>query len=369
MLDRTEFDLIVVGQDKSRWKIHGKDAHPNIRLLEGALGDFYDAPLATVHKARVGQPGSSYLAARDLERHVVLRVGFYGEDWAWWESLFRRAFAPDRDARLIVRTEQSGERQLHVRMEEHAQYEDNLDPFSQGIMVKKFVLIAHNPYWVEPNDYVDTFRFDGANWASGSVTVNNPCDVPVWPKWTLTAPAKFGLSDVPIGADYDQDRVIWVPFQATGSTALVDTDPTQEMVISNGEPIWELMQGQFFMNQIPAFTPDTQVPVMIDPFPLIPVIIDYRVRIWIAQRLEEFANLIGLDSFLAITPEEYAQKVTEWMTEKRPDWVPELTAQQIQAFTADAIATIIRETYGRITNIAGAEAQVHLERRWRHPWG
>lgn len=363
------YQLLVHGVDGSVWPIHGQGAHPQVRLLEGALGDFYDAPLATVHKARVGQPGSTFLASRDLERHVVLRVGFYDRDWELWESRFRRAFSPVVEATLVVRTPVSGERHLKVRLEEHPQFEDGLDPFSQGIMVKKFVLIAHDPYWVEPTPYTDTFTFDGSNWASGSVLVSNPTDVPAWPKWTLTAPAKFGIPDVPIGEDYDQDRLIWVPFQANGSTALIDTDPVQEMVVSNGEPIWELMQGQFFMNQIPAFTPETRLPVMVDPFPLIPVIVDYRVRIWMAQRLEEFVHLIGLDKILVITPEELGEKMTGWMNEVRPGWVPEVPVRVMQQLTSKAIATSIRETYGRVANISGAEAQVRIERRWRHPWG
>ncbi|ALA68547.1 hypothetical protein [Corynebacterium lactis] len=363
------YQLVVHGVDGSKWPIHGRGEHPQVRLLEGALGDFYDAPLATAHKARVGQPGSSFLGARDLERHVVLRVGFFDTDWQRWESRFRRAFSPTADATLVVRTEQSGERHLRVRLEEHPQFEDGLDPFSQGIMVKKFVLIAHNPYWVDPVIYTDTFTFDGSNWFSGSVTVNNPTDVPVWPKWTLTSPAKFGLGDIPIGQSHDQDRVVWIPFQATGSTALVDTDPIQELITSNGEPLWELMNGQFFMHQIPPFTPDTKIPVRVDPFPLIPVIIDPAVRTWIAQKLEQLVGTMGLRNFLALTPEEIGRRVSEWMQGVRPDWVPELTSKQISEFTGEAIAKILRETYGRITNIAGAEAQIHLERRWRHPWG
>lgn len=363
------YQLIVHGVDGSVWPIHGRGAHPNVRLLEGALGEFYDAPVATVHKARVGQPGSSFLGARDLERHIVLRMGFYDEDWQLWESRFRRAFSPVADATLVVRTPESGERHLRVRLEEHPQYEDGRDPYAQGIMVKKFVVIAHNPYWFSPTVHTDTFTFDGSNWASGSVTVSNPGDVPVWPKWTLTAPAKFGLGDIAIGESFDQDRVVWIPFQANGSTALIDTDPIQELIVSNGEPVWELMNGQFFLHQIPPFTPDTKIPVMVDPFPLIPVLIDPAVRKWIAQRLEQLVAELGLKSFLALTPEDIGQRVSTWMQGARPEWVPELTAKQISEFTGEAIARILRETYGRIANISGAEAQVHLEWRWRHPWG
>lgn len=365
----SSFQLIVEGADESQWCIHGPGAHPDVRLLEGPLGDFYDAPMSTAYKSRVRQPGSTFLASRDLERHIVLRVAFYGRDWAMWESRFRRAFDPERPATLRVISPLSGERRLQVCEEEHPQMEDGLDPHGQAIVVKKFILIAPNPYWREPVDYVDTFRFDGSNWSSGFVTVTNPTDTIAWPKWTVTAPIKVGLPDVPIGQEHDQDRLVWLPFQAHGSTALVDTDPTKEQVVSNGEPIWELMMGQRFMNPIPPATQETKLPVMVDPFPLVPVILDYRVRIWIAQRLEEFAHLVGLDRILAITPEELAQKLTAWMTEKRPEWVPEITAQTIQALTAKVVAEAIRQTYGRVANIAGAEAQVRLERNWRHPWG
>lgn len=365
-----EFDLIVEGADGSRWPIHGPSAHgQDVRLLEGSVGELYDAPLTSTYKPRAGQAGASYLGHRWLERHIVLRVAAYGDQWASTESRFRRAFAPDRDAHLVAITPQWGARRLAVRLEEAPEYEDGRDPFSQGISVKKFVLCAADPWWYGA-EHRDEFVFTGTNWAGGSVTVDNPGDVPAWPRWVLTSPAKFGLPDIPIGADHDQDRMVYLPFQPNGRDVLVDTDPLQEMIVANdGTLMWAQMNGQFFQHPIPPFTPPTQLPIYVDPFPLLPIPLPTSWRMWIAVKLRQLAELVGADKLLAMTPEEFAAKVTEWLKGKTPEWIDPVNPDLLAELTADVIARLIRETYGRLTNIAGATAQVRVDRRWSRPWG
>lgn len=366
-----EFTLIVEGSDGQRWPIHGPEAWGRqVRLAEGSVGELYDAPLSSTYQPRVGQAGSTYLAHRYLERHVVLNMVFFGDEWDRLEQRFRSSLTPGKDATLVVRTNLSGERRLTVRLGEGPTYQDGRDPYSQQVMQKQFSLTAADPWWREPVDYTDTYRFNGTNWVGDHVVVNNPTDVPAWPKWVLTSPAKYGLPDIPIGANHDQDRMVYLPFQPNGRTAVVDTDPLEEMIVANdGTLMWARMNGQFFQHPIPPFTQDTKLPVYVDPFPLLPFDLPYQWRVWIGQKLNALCKTMGVDKLLAMTSEEFGAKIATWLKEHRPDWVPEVPADWLAEMTATMLARLIRETWGRVTNIAGAEAQVRVERRWQRPWG
>lgn len=366
-----EYELWVHGVDGSRWPIHGRPSHGEcVRLRNGSLGELYDAPLTTTYRARTGQPGASYRGFRFMERHVVLNVVFFGETWHELAARFKRAFAPDRDAHLVVITPHSGERRLAVRLEEAPHYADGVDPFSREFAEYQFVLIAGCPLWVEPVQYTDEFVFNGSNWVGEGVEVSNPTDTPVWPKWVMTAPAKFGLPDIPIGQEYDQQRMLWLPFQPTNrSTVLVDTDPGEELITANdGTLLWAKMNGQFPMHAIPPFTPPTILPVAVDPFPMLPFDLPTSWRLWIAGKLRDLVSTLGLEGFLALTPEQIGDKISTWMKNHAPDWLEPLRPDVIAEFTGRFIGELIRNTYGRIGNIAGATCQIRLDRRWLHPW-
>lgn len=363
-------DIHVVGADGRRWHVHGPgSADSPVRMLAGDVGDLVDAPLESTYKARVGQAGSSYLAHRWLERNVVLRVHIHGDDWWEAESRFTRGLRPDADAFIEVTTARWGTRRLRVRLAETITGDYELDPHVREGVSKQIVLRAADPWW-HGLEHRDEFVFTGTNWAGGSVTVDNPGDVPAWPRWVLTSPAKFGLPDIPIGAEHDQDRMVYLPFQPNGRDVLVDTDPLEEMIVaSDGTLMWAQMNGQFFQNPIPPLTPETRLPVYVDPFPLLPIPLPASWRMWIAVKLRQLAELVGADRLLAMTPEEFAAKVTGWLKGKTPEWIDPVNPDLLAELTADVIARLIRETYGRLTNIAGATAQVRVDRRWQRPWG
>lgn len=107
----------------------------------------------------------------------------------------------------------------------------------------------------------------------------------------------------------------------------------------------------------------------VDPFPLFPFDIPATWRIWIAEKLRELVALVGLEEVLAMTPEDVGNRIAEWLAGVRPDWLDPILPETIDALTADAIARVIRETYGRFGNIAGATAQVRIQPRWTRPWG
>lgn len=367
--------LTIEGVDGVRWVIHGPGSHTSpVRLRQGSVGELFDAPFSTVYRGVSGMPGKRFRGMQYAERNVVLKLniaGVDGQDWARVDSRFRRSLSATVPFRLICDTELSGRRWLYVRLAEHPEVENTLDPHEQSNIRMQIVLVAENPFW-QTHPLKDEYVFTGSNWATGSVTIHNPGDVPAWPKWVLTAPAKFGLPDIDLSTPVDKrlDRFVYLPFQPTGREVLVDTDPFEEMITTNdGTLLWAKMNGQFFQNQLPAHLPPTQLPVYVDPFPLLPFDLPTTWRIWIGEKLEKLVDTIGLSPFLAMTPEDIAKKITEWINGNKPDWLDPILPDVAVKLTMDFIAKIIRETYGRIGNIAGATAQIIVEPQFTRPWG
>lgn len=368
-------NLTIEGVDGVRWHIHGpRSATSPVRLREGDVGELFDAPFSTVYKGVAGMPGKRFRGLNYAERNVVLRLNIAGESgrgWAAVDSRFWRSLSGERPFRLLVETELSGRRWLWVRLAEAPKVENSLDPHEQSNMMMQIVLTAENPFW-QAAPIKDEFVFDGSNWATGGVTVTNPGDVPAWPKWVLTAPAKYGLPDIDLSTPVDKrlDRFVYLPFQPTGREVLVDTDPFEEMITTNdGTLLWAQMNGQFFQNQLPARLPETRLPVYVDPFPLLPFDLPTTWRIWIGEKLEQLVDQLGLSKFLALTPEDIARRIAEWINGRKPDWLDPVVPDVLVELTMDFIARIIRETYGRIGNIAGATAQIIVEPQFTRPWG
>ncbi|QPR30028.1 phage tail family protein [Corynebacterium amycolatum] len=372
---KEQANITIRGVDGVEWHIHGpRSIGSPVRLREGAVGELFDAPFSTVYRGVAGKPGKSFRGINYAERNVVLRLNIAGDtggDWARVDSRFRRSLSAEREFQLICDTELSGRRWLNVRLAEAPEVENNLDPHEQANMQMQVVVVAANPFW-QSQPIRDEFVFDGSNWASDGVTVTNPGDIPVWPKWVLTAPAKYGLPDIDLSTPVDArlDRFVYLPFQPHGREVLVDTDPFEEMITTNdGTLLWAQMNGQFFQNQLPPHLPETQLPVYVDPFPLLPFDLPTTWRIWIGEKLEKLVDAIGLSEFLALTPEDIAEKITEWINGVKPDWLDPIIPDVAVQLTFDFIARIIRETYGRIGNIAGATAQIIVEPQHTRPWG
>lgn len=371
-LGRDTATFKIDGVDGSQWTIHGpgSEASP-VRLEKSDVGELYDAPAVTSMKSRVGQPGAHFLGVRFPERHIPFRLTSFASsplEWSRVDSALRRAFSYEEDATLTVVSPLSGARRLKVRLSKEPEYQEDIDP--HGLMVGRweYPLVALDPFW-RGQDYSDEFVFDGLNWYGGSVTVTNPGDVAAWPKWVLTAPAKFILPDVDLKTPGD-DRQVVLPFQPLGRTVLVDTDPGEEMIVANDDVLlWAQMSGQFFMNPIPPRTTEVDVPVSVDPLPNLPFVIPDEWRRWIAQQIGVWARELGLESVFQTTPEQLATKIREIITGSRPAWLPPLASEIVSDLVAPMIADAIRDAWGSIGNMAGATAQVRIETRWSRPWG
>lgn len=367
-------DVMLHGADGSYWNISGpRSAHSQVVMIEGGVGDLFDAPATTHFKPRAGQSGTTYRGFRMEERNIVLRVLIFADssvEWARVDSDFRRALDYDKQSELIVRSSMSGERRLKVRLAEAPAYQWDKDPNYHAAALTEFVVVAEDPFWYSGHEH-DEFVFDGLNWYGGNVTVSNPGDVPVWPRWVLTAPAKFILPDVSFRDDAEKGRTIVLPFQPLGREVLVDTDPLEELITANDDTLlWAEMGGQFFQNPIPPRTPPTQIPVSIDPLPNLPVVLPPGWREWIAGRINEWAKRLGKEELFRRTPEDIAKVVHDTLYDKnRPQWLKDIGDPILDFLNVDYIAGRIINAWGQTNNMAGATAQVRVDHKWSRPWG
>jgi len=243
-------------------------AHLNTNI-EG-LGD---APVKTIHNSHAFQTGSTYGGKRNLQRDVVFGVWItddYVDSWAEADSEWRKAWSYDEDCTLLI-TSEGSRRSLKLRLSEQPQLDMERDPRLLGRGLVVMTCVANDPWWYEDevtSAWVSTTSTLGGSVNYGTVTVSNPTDVPIWPKYVVHGPGEPLLPDYSFGDDrheratIDAARTIWCPPIATGDTILFDSDEEAEQATSLLDlPYWMTMAGKTFCYPIPPYTPPTQLQV------------------------------------------------------------------------------------------------------------
>ncbi|MGP5931616.1 hypothetical protein [Corynebacterium glyciniphilum] len=361
--------ITLTGVDESQWIVHGPGAgRQGVQIEAGDLGDIYDAPVATTYREQSGVPGASYRGHRYLQRHIPLLLTSYANDslsWAQIDSALRKAFSYDRDTVLTWDTDLSGQRSLRVRLEEEPHYREDIDPYGRKVARWEYPVVTQRPFYdggTETFEYI----FDGTNWID-SVTVTNPADREVWPRWVLTPPSGFILPDVGLDEDGEEDRQVPVPSSLNGRPLVVDTDPSVEMV--SDPAVWAQMSGQFFLNPIPPRTGRIDLPVGLDPLPRMQWVVPWGWRVWIARQVNQWAQDVGADEARAATPEIIAAQIRRVIEQPGPSWAGQMTSTLRNRLTAAAIASAFRSQYGTVSDLIGSVAQVRLQREWTRPFG
>lgn len=366
------FELHLFGADGSNWCLYGaENLDKPYRMMEGEVPELYSSPFEATYKPQVGRGGSSFRGFRDLPAFITLRVDFIGDDWSQHLGLFRRALRPDADAFIEIRTVQSGARRVAVRAYEADRLLNPHDPHRTRSAKVEFNLIAPQPYWTGSRPLTAEWTASPGK-ITGSVVIDNPGDIPVWPRWALTAPAGWMLPDVDLEAPPSdaKPRMVEIPWLPYGRDTLIDTDPlalTAETLDGTLSTLAGL-RGAHFINPIPAHSTDVELPVAIDPLPALELAIPDEWKAWIAIKLQEIAEAVGLAQWTAMTPTQVGNRVREIITAAKPAWLPDLSDGLIAELTAQAIADLWATQYGRWGVIDGSVAQIRVYPSWRNPW-
>lgn len=271
--------ITITGVDGSVWVISGKGAGAQGVELSTDPKGIYDAPVTTIWNSTAFQTGATYGGLRVNKRDIVFAVWIWqmpGQSWESIDAAWRRAWAYDADCTMTITTE-TGSRSLQLRLSEQMDFDPPHDPHIKAQAMVTLTCTAGVPWWVE-TDITETWvsptnTTAGTSVAHGSVTIENPTDQPMYLQWVVSAPGQWTLPDFSFGLDYlngfgtganNVDRVIILPTQAAGQILTIDTDPSQEMIVSSdGSNFWALMNGISFLYPVPPWTPATSLPVAV----------------------------------------------------------------------------------------------------------
>ncbi len=204
---RPETIIEIEGVDGSWWTIAGPNAGDKGVWLGTKVTGLYEPPVKVVTEAPGNWPGERYLAHRVQKRDITFGVEILHEEcdtWASRDSLWRKAWAFDRDARMHITTAQSGRRWIKLRLGESPEVDWETDPTMKTVNRTNMVVVALDPFWYQDDEvHVGVCQTDTTfdpnalqlpwPWPKKklptetiriTVPVANPTDQPIWPKWS-----------------------------------------------------------------------------------------------------------------------------------------------------------------------------------------
>lgn len=239
--------------------------------LKGAI----DAPVKSLWVP--GAFGQAFVDFRWERRDVVFTVAIFdpdGDDPDVWETVDSKwRFAFDYVKETTIRyTTTNGYRDLKVRLlEEPKAYEsgswEGKDPHLYAASTVVMTCAAELPFYVGPSDfYTESGTTPNARW---NWKLNVDCDVPVWPKWTLTDQARYRLPDFSWGNEefargvMDSQRVVETPYIPKGAGTIANSDPrVQTLLAKNRMNLQGLWKGQDLLYPIAGGT-YSEIPVSV----------------------------------------------------------------------------------------------------------
>lgn len=255
MSDYVKIEL--TGRDGSYWCLSGPGAGRQGITISPNIQNFVDAPVKTLWVP--GPFGEQYAGKRVQRREMVFSVQVHDPDpatWATIDSHWRWAWDYDEECTMTVTTA-DGSRSIKLRLLEAPQAYNDKDPFITADNPVVMTVAAEFPYWVE-DDYV-VERETSASGHTWRIDIANPGDVPVWPRWTLTAPALWTLPDFSWGNEMyarglgDAGRTVELPELVDGEHVLADSDPRRQTLVSaNGMPTQQRWRGNDLLYPVAA---------------------------------------------------------------------------------------------------------------------
>lgn len=392
---REKITIRITGVDGSKWRITGeKGGDQGVWLDQAHTGLITDTPVETIWQSTVGQIGGTFrglnFAPREISMPVMI-LDHKGESWQSIDSRWRRAWSYTDDSTITVEVDG---RARHLKARLKATPEQKLETTSgqaQGASIMLMHLVAGDPLW-HSDTVTEEWVFNGVHW-TGNVTVSNPTDVPMWLQWVVTGPASIILPDYSFetrdgypGVDQQTRRIV-LPHLRYQWDALVDSDPTHEQLAVLGKPNFWMLLEKPFLYPIPPRTPPTQLPVAVNPLPLLPEVwkrldipfdIPVAFLVEMAHNLEKILTGIGLATLQQYSANQIAVQVrraldetVKWAQEfgMVGNWLAVLPNALSESHLAELIGDAWGHAWGQAFNLPGAGVQVRMTHRWTRPYG
>lgn len=237
-----QLKLEIVGRDGSNWVISGPGFGQQGVVLKPKVSQLIDTPVKTLFVP--GPFGEEFAGKRVQRREIVFTVQIGSEEmtpeeWADTDARWRWAWDYEQESTMIATVYNDdgtleSSRYIKLRLLEEPKSYGDRDPFIYGDDEVVMTVTATFPYW-RAEDRV----YERTN--SGSLTIENDGDVPVWPRWSLTGGTTWTLPDYSWGNDMysrgvaDAARTVQLPPLPAGVWASVDSDPRVQTLICKDE--------------------------------------------------------------------------------------------------------------------------------------
>ena len=253
-------DIEIEGVSGDIWHVHGRRAGAEgVALGDTPLG-MIDVPVVTRWTQTADGEGASPNGIRfeptDLE--LVFHTRETVESTVpEIDSRFRRAWDYERQTIIRVSSPLSGTRELAVQLRESPEKADKFDMHHTRYTRTQLSVRAPKTFWRGQPD-VQPVRAEGAS-GTAMITVWNPTDRPISPRWSLQPGCRWVLPDFDFKGG---TRTIGLPASYASHEVSINTKRGEQMVRIAGWPnAQEAMGGVLFSHTIPAHTPPTEVPV------------------------------------------------------------------------------------------------------------
>jgi hypothetical protein len=263
--------LALVGPQGRRWDIAGPGQGAQGCELMPKPRQFYDSPAITYWIKSGGAlqkyQGFSYKRRDPLFGLVI--TGDDPEDELHIADQVRADLGYYDQQFTLEATTTAGVRRLTMRLLEDPKAFETLefegkDPFLFGACTIMVSAAAEQPHWA--GDPVT------ASWTSGTSTAlehpGQPGDVPVFPRWTVTAPGTWTLPDPSWGQEVDFQRLghddsnltFTTPALLAGEDCEIDTNPDEPFMItaSGGFGPWMRSNGREMIYPVAPKTEPTE---------------------------------------------------------------------------------------------------------------
>lgn len=233
----------VIGVHGEYWCISGNGKGAQGAELMPKLQGNIDAPVKSLWSPSAF--GQTFVDFKWQRREVTFTVNIFSDDgdsdrWSLIDSKWRFSFDYVQEA-TIRYTDKGQYRDLKVRLlEEPKAYSqgqwEGKDPHLYACSTIVMTVAAELPFYVGPSDFY-TWTGDLSSGRT-SIQLNVDCDVPVWPRWTLTDQARWRLPDFSWGnQDYgtgqiDIGRVVELPYLPKGAGCVADSDPRVQTLLA-----------------------------------------------------------------------------------------------------------------------------------------
>jgi hypothetical protein len=209
-----ETKVHLLGVNGETFILAGEGAGDKGVWLASGVTGLFDPPVKAVYEEPGTYPGARYLSHRVLRRDLVFKVYILNDpehpetSWKSRDSVWRRAWAFDKDCKLFITTD-SGIRYLKLRLFESLDISMEHDPNGLTMHECGIVAVAGDPFWYEddvvfsavtqtdttfdPNALQLPWPWPQTELPSEELTITvtadeggvNPTDQILWPKWTV----------------------------------------------------------------------------------------------------------------------------------------------------------------------------------------